>query len=191
MGVGSFVLAGAAVLAAAYGVLLYNRLVALKHGVDQAWANIGVLLAQRHDEIPKLVDTCREYMRYEQETLERVVRARQAVETARRAGDVEELGKAEDALRSGLERLFALAEAYPELKASETFRQLSSRISELENAIADRRELYNDAVNRNNVRIEQFPDLLVARLFGFGPRQLLRFGAERTADPDVSTLFAR
>lgn len=172
-----------------YTALIYNQLVRLKHEVSKAWANIDVLLRQRHDELPKLVETCRSYMRYEQETLERVMQARSAVSEARQRGDLGALGAAESQLRLGLGNLFAVAEAYPELEADETFRHLQSRITALENAIADRRELYNESVNLNNVRIEQFPDLLVARPLGFGPRELLEFEPGQTADVDVKALF--
>ncbi len=154
-------------LLAAYAVILYNALVRLKHGVAKAWANIDVLLRQRHDELPKLVETCKQYMQHERATLEQVIAARNAVSSARERADVGALGKAESGLRAGLGQLFALAENYPQLKANESFQHLQQRISGLESAIADRRELYNEAVNLNNVRIEQFPDLLMARLGGF------------------------
>jgi LemA protein len=189
MDVGTLVFAGAAVLAGVYGVLIYNNLVALKHGIAKAWANIDVLLKQRHDELPKLVETCRQYMRYEQQTLERVMRARAAVSSALDRADVEGLGAAESGLRAGLAHLFAVAEAYPELRANETFQHLQGRVTGLENGIADRRELYNESVNVNNVRVEQFPDLLVARLFGFAQRPLLEFEAEDTRDADLRPLF--
>jgi LemA protein len=129
-------------------------------------------------------------MQYEQQTLEQVIAARSRVANAAEAHDVGALGRAEEALRGGLGRLFALAENYPELKADETFRHLQQRISGLENAIADRREVYNEAVNNNNVRIEQFPDVLVARLFGFKPFDLLVFEAHETRDVDVAALFS-
>jgi LemA protein len=173
-----------------YGVVLYNRLVAIKHQVAKAWSNIDVLLKQRHDELPKLVDTCKQYMGYEQETLEKVMRARSAVQSARQAGDVQALGQAETGLRAGLMNLFAVAEAYPDLKANESFQHLQSRITGLENAIADRREYYNDSVNLNNIRIEQVPDIFVARLLNFGPRDLLEFSEEEKKDPDLKALFS-
>jgi LemA protein len=172
-----------------YAVLIYNNLVSLKHAVSQAWANIDVLLKQRHDELPKLVEACKQYMEYEQETLEAVMKARAAVQDARDSGDVGALGAAESGLRLGLGRLFAVAEAYPDLKASDSFRQLEQRISALENSIADRREFYNAAVNANNVRIEQFPDLILARAFNFGPAQLLEFSEAETADVDLARIF--
>ncbi|MBZ0093819.1 MAG: LemA family protein, partial [Sulfuricella sp.] len=158
-----------------YFIMLYNGLVNLKHNVAKAWANIDVLLKQRHDELPKLVETCKQYMQYEQETLEKVMKARSQVADARESHDMGALGTAEGSLRGLLGNLFAVAEAYPELKANETFQHLQGRISGLENAIADRREFYNDSVNLNNVRIEQFPDVIVARMFNFQPADLLEF----------------
>lgn len=174
----------------AYGVLLYNRLVAIKHNISKSWSNIDVLLKQRHDELPKLVEVCRQYMRYEQETLEKVMQARSQVAQARQQGNVEALGSAETMLRSGLGRLFAVAEDYPELRANENFQHLSTRITGLENAIADRREFYNDAVNINNVRIEQFPEIIVANLFNFKSARLLEFVEEEKQDVDMKQLFS-
>jgi len=174
---------------AVYVVMTYNRLVDVKHGVAKAWSNIDVLLKQRHDEIPKLVEVCKQYRQFEQETLEKVIRARALVHEAREKHDVEALGAAETMLRSSLGTLFAVAEAYPELKTNEHFMQLQNRISQLENAIADRRELYNEAANINNVRIEQFPDLLIARMGNFPPAKLLKFDDKDKADVDVKALF--
>lgn len=180
-----------ALLVLTYGVVIYNRLVALKHGVGKSWSNIDVLLKQRHDELPKLVETCKQYMDYEQETLRQVMEARNAVHRAREQADLSDLGSAESALHKGLLNLFAVAENYPELKADQSFRNLQSRISALEDAIADRREFYNEAVNNHNVRIEQFPDVIVARRFGFAPFTLLQVEAEARQDVDMASLFAR
>ena len=176
-------------VAAVYVVRIYNGLVALRENVRKAWANIDVLLTQRHDELPKLVDTCKRYMRYEQETLERVMQARSAVYAAQGRGDVPALGAAEEQLRQGLGRLFAVAENYPELKADQGFRHLETRISQLEEAIADRRELYNESVNLNNIRLQTFPDLIVARMFDFKPSALLEFSEEQKRDLNVGALF--
>lgn len=178
------------VLLAAWLVSLYNALVRLKHGVTKAWSNIDVLLKQRHDELPKLVETCKQYMQHERQTLEAVISARNAVSSAREQHDVGALGSAETGLRAGLGKLFALAENYPELKANESFQLLQQRISALENAIADRRELYNEAVNLSNVRIEQFPDVLIARRFNFMAAELLRFSDAEIADVDINSLFS-
>jgi LemA protein len=173
-----------------YLVGIYNGLVRVRNAVKLAWSNIDVLLAQRHDELPKLVEVCRQYMKYEADTLERVMRARAGVDSARASGSVASLGSAERDLRSGLNGLYAVAENYPQLKASEPFRHLQERISALETAIADRREVYNEAVNTNNVRIDAFPDLLVARLGNFPPAQLLHFNAAQTADVDLKAAFS-
>ncbi|MFT3905659.1 MAG: LemA family protein [Steroidobacteraceae bacterium] len=174
-----------------YFVGIYNSLVALRERVKQAWANIDVLLKQRHDELPKLIETCKQYMQYEQETLEKVMKARAAVLQARETGNVGGVGSAEQQLRGGLGQLFALAENYPQLKADESFRALQTRISGLEEAIADRRELYNEQVQINNTRVDQFPDSVIARRYGFGPKPLLEFSAEEKSDVDVGALFKR
>jgi len=190
MSISAAVFLGAIVLALVYGVLVYNGLVQLKHNVAKAWANIDVLLKQRHDELPKLVEVCRQYKQFEQETLARVTEARARVSSAREKHDVPALGAAEGMLRMGLGQIFAVAEAYPELKANEHFMQLQSRITALENAIADRREWYNESVNVHNVRIEQFPDLLVARLFQFVAQPLLVFASAEKVDVDMKALFS-
>ena len=156
-----------------------------------AWSNIDVLLVQRHDELPKLVEVCKQYMQYEPQALERVMRARAGVDTARTSGNVGSLGPAERELRSGLAGLYAVAENYPQLQASEPFKHLQDRISGLETAIADRREVYNDAANTNNVRIASFPDSLVAGLGDFPPAQLLHFQSEEKADVDLKAAFSR
>jgi LemA protein len=173
----------------AYAIGIYNGLVKLRESAKQAWSNIDVLLVQRHDELPKLVETCKRYMQYEQETLERIMKARASVFEAAGRGDVAAVGAAESTLRAGLARLLAVVENYPQLKADESFRHLQARITQLEESIADRRELYNAAVNLNNVRINQFPDLLVARAFGFSTAELLEFTEEQTRDVDVKALF--
>jgi LemA protein len=180
---------GVAVVVVGYAIVIYNNLVGLKHAVSQAWSNIDVLLKQRHDELPKLVETCKQYMKHERETLERVMRARAAVATAREAHDVDGVGQAEGMLRLGLGNLFAVAEAYPDLKANQSFQHLQVRITGLENSIADRREYYNASVNANNVRIDQFPDIVVARALNFRPAQLLEFAAEEIADVNLQRLF--
>jgi LemA protein len=158
-----------------YVVILYNGLVNLKHNVVKHLANIDVLLKQRHDELPKLIETCKQYMRHEQETLSKVISARQQVASAQAHHDIDALGSAETRLRSAMGQLFALAENHPELKADKTFAALQEPISALENAIADRREVYNEAVNNNNVRIQQFPDVIIARWLRVKAFTLLKF----------------
>ena len=173
-----------------YSIGLYNHLVGVKHAVAKAWANIDVLLKQRHDELPKLVEVCKQYKQFEQSTLQKVIEARSQVQTARQQQDIPALGQAEGMLRAGLGGIFAVAEAYPELKANEHFMQLQSRITSLENGIADRRELYNESVNINNVQIEVFPASLIARMFNFGEKPLLEFSASEKADVDMKQLFS-
>jgi len=189
MGIGAVIVLGMLVVAAVYAVMLYNNLVQIKHNVSKAWANIDVLLKQRHDELPKLVETCRQYMKFEQETLARVMEARARVSEARERQNVGALGQAEAALRASVGNLYAVAEAYPDLKTNQTFQQLQNRISSLENAIADRREFYNESVNVNNVRIEQFPDSIIAGMGDFKPAPLLEFQSGEKADVDVKQLF--
>ncbi|HXI48601.1 MAG TPA: LemA family protein [Steroidobacteraceae bacterium] len=174
-----------------YLISVYNGLVRVGASVKLAWSNIDVLLVQRHDELPKLVEVCRQYMEYERDTLERVTKARSAVDAARSSGNVNSVGAAEQELRAGLGGLYAVAERYPDLKANEAFRQLQSRISGLETAIADRREVYNDSVNANNIRLQTFPDVLVANFGDFHPAKLLQFLSEEKSDVDVKALFAR
>ena len=173
-----------------WGILLYNQLVALKNHAEKAWSNTDVLLKQRNAELPKLVAVCKEHMQYEQATLQKVMEARNRVASAMQSGNMGALGAAENELRIGLGNLFAVAEAYPELKASESFQHLRERITNLEEAIADRREFYNDSAAINNTRIEQFPDVLVAKTFSFKRFRLMSFTAQETTDVDVATHFS-
>jgi len=179
------------VLVIGYLIGIYNGLVRVRADVKLAWSNIDVLLVQRHDELPKLVETCKQYLQYEQQTLERVMQARSAVAAARSSGSVVALGAAESGMRSGLAGLFAVAEKYPDLKANVAFQHLQQRITGLEQAISDRREIYNDAVNINNVRIAAFPDVLVATRYEFEPVHLLRFDTAQKNDVDMKAAFAR
>jgi LemA protein len=172
-----------------YCIMTYNSLVSIKNNVEKAWANIDVLLKQRNDELPKLIDTCKVYMVHESQTLEKVISARMGVDAAREAHDVAGLSKAESAMTSSLGGLFAVAEGYPDLKADQTFINLQQRITGLENQIADRREFYNDSVNNNNVRIAQFPDLIVAAIFRFERKEMLKFASVELKDIDVSARF--
>jgi LemA protein len=189
VGIGLFIILGLILALVIYFISIYNQLVALKHNVGKAWSNIDVLLKQRHDELPKLVEVCKQYMGYEQETLEKVMQARTQVHSAQQSGDIKALGTAEGQLRLGLGNLFAVAEAYPDLKANSNFQHLQERISGIENAIADRREFYNESVNNLNIRIEQFPDLLIANNFGFKAAELLEFEEEEKADVNIKALF--
>ena len=167
MSIGNATLLGLLIVIGIYGVMLYNGLVACKHAVAKAWANIDVLLKQRHDELPKLVEVCKQYKQFEQETLQRVIEARAAVHSAREAGNVGALGKAEGSLRSGLGRLFAIAEAYPELKTNEHFMQLQQRISSLRavsptGASCTTRRSISTTSASNSFRIHSLPACLVS-----------------------------
>jgi LemA protein len=158
-----------------YVVIIYNGLIRLRNDVDKAWANIDVLLKQRHDELPNLVATCKGYMQYEQQTLERVTQARTAYMHANTVGEKAQA----DLLASGaLKSLFAVAENYPDLKANNNFLQLQKRISELEDMIADRREFFNDDVNTYNVRIQQFPDVILAGMMNLQRKEMFKVSDE-------------
>lgn len=172
-----------------YIIIIYNNLISLKNNASKNWSNIDVLLKQRYSELPKLIDTCKEYMTYEKETLEKIVAARSAALSATEGKNLIALGQAENALKAGLTQLFALAENYPNLKTNESFQRLQTRISELESSIADRREFYNDSVNRNNIRIQQFPDIFVARAFHFKAFDLLKFNEAEIQDIGITKQF--
>ncbi len=181
-----FSLLGGVVL---WGILLYNQLVLLKNNAEKAWSNTDVLLRQRNSELPKLVAVCKEHMQYEQQTLQKVMEARNLIASALQANNMQALDAAEEQLRIGLGNLFAIAEAYPELKASDSFQHLRQRVTSLEDSIADRREFYNDSATINNVRIEQFPDVLIAKALSFKHFRLMTFNAEETRDVDVAQHF--
>ena len=165
-----------------YFVTIYNGLIALKNNIDKAWANIDVLLKQRHDEIPKLVDVCKGYMAHESGTLEAVIKARQGVMSAQGPAA---MGQAEGALQTAMRQLFALAENYPNLKAQSSFQQLQERVSALESQIADRREFYNDSVNTYNIRIQSMPDLFVAGMLHLTPREMYKVEAADREDVKI------
>ena len=181
-----FSLLGGVVL---WGILLYNQLVLLKNNAEKAWSNTDVLLRQRNSELPKLVAVCKEHMQYEQQTLQKVMEARNLIASALQANNMQALDAAEEQVRIGLGNLFAIAEAYPELKASDSFQHLRQRVTSLEDSIADRREFYNDSATINNVRIEQFPDVLIAKALSFKHFRLMTFNAEETRDVDVAQHF--
>src|ERR1700677_3897752 len=177
---GSSVMEGAAFLLFVVGVLvyiviLYNELVRLRNDNDRAWANIDVLLKQRHDEIPNLVETVKGYMQHEQQTLLAVTQARAA---SMNAASITQKATAELTMTVALRGLFAVAENYPQLKANENFLKLQARISELEERIADRREFFNDDVNTYNTRIGQIPEVFVASFMKLKPRSMFQVSEE-------------
>jgi LemA protein len=168
--IGSLLVIGLIVLVA-YVVGAYNMLVRLANNIDKAWSNIDVILKQRHDELPKLVEVCNSYMTHERETLESVTRARNAYGAGL---NIDDKAQAENQIVGALGKLFAVAEQYPDLKANQEFLAIQQRISALESTIADRREFYNDSVNIYNITIEQIPTLWVAQEIGYTARPLLK-----------------
>ncbi len=155
----------------AYTIILFNELVRLRNDNDRAWANIDVLLKQRHDEIPNLVACVKGYMEHERQTLEAVTQARAA---SMNAASITQKAQADLFLTGALRSLFAVAERYPDLKANQNFMGLQNRISELEERIADRREFFNDDVNTYNTRIGQIPEVFLASVMSLKPRQLFQ-----------------
>lgn len=178
----------AAVGAILYFVTVYNGLIVVSRNIEKAWANIDVLLKQRHDEIPKLIGVCEGYMKYERETLEKITAARTACIQAK---SVDESSQAEGELAKTLKTLFAVAENYPDLKANQNFVQLQQRISYLESQIADRRELYNDSVNNYNIRINEIPDMFIARTLNMQPKDLFKVAEEDKKDVDIKFEFPK
>jgi LemA protein len=167
--IGSLLMIGVIVLVA-YVVGVYNMLVRLANNIDKAWSNIDVILKQRHDELPKLVEVCNSYMIHERETLESVTKARTAYSAGLNSADK---AQAENQIVGALGKLFAVAEQYPDLKANQEFLAVQQRISALESTIADRREFYNDSVNLYNIAIQQIPTFWVAQEVGYTARPLL------------------
>ena len=161
----------AAIAVIMYFVGIYNNLVTLKNDIDRSFSNIDVMLKQRHDELPKLIETCKGYMQYEQKTLQAVVEARNAYGRATTPGDK---AQADNMVTGALKTLFAVAEKYPDLKANTNFMQLQDRITELENKIAGQRGAYNQDVNDYNIRIAQIPANFVAGFMRLQPHALFQ-----------------
>lgn len=178
-----------------YGVSLYNGLIAGRNGYKNAFAQIDVQLTRRYDLIPNLVETVKAYMKHERETLDAVVQARNSAMSGLSAakanpGDaaaMQQLAGADNALTQTLGRLFALSEAYPDLKANQNMAQLQEELASTENRIAFARQAYNDAVMTYNTRREQFPDSIVANSFNFTAAELWQLeNAEARQAPRVS-----
>jgi len=173
-----WVILGVIVVIAIWVMSIYNRLVAVRQRVNQAFADIDVQLKQRHDLIPNLVETVKGYAAHERGTLEAVIQARNA---AMAAPGVEQKVQAENMLTGALRKLFAVAEAYPDLKASTNFQQLQAELTDLENKIAASRRFFNNAVQEYNTGIQRFPAALFASTFGFAPKNFFDLGDERAA----------
>lgn len=180
--VGSLLVIGLVALIA-YAIGVYNMLVRLSNNIDKAWSNIDVILKQRHDELPKLVEVCNSYMTHERETLEAVIKARNAYGAGR---NINEKAQAENQIAGALGHLFAVAEQYPDLKANQQFLAIQQRISVLESTIADRREFYNESVNVYNIAIEQIPAVWVAQQTGYRSRPLLTVAASDREDAPLA-----
>ncbi len=168
-----------------YFVIVYNSLVRLKNNIKKSWANIDVLLKQRTDELTKLIDTVKGYMKFEKNVLTDITKARTAI---MRAETIPQKAKADGMLSSALKTLFAVAENYPKLEANTSFIQLQTRISGIENELADRREFYNDSVNEYNIRIQSFPDMIVAGMIGYNQPEVM-FKVEEADRKDVKVNF--
>jgi LemA protein len=173
-----WIVIGVIVALIAWVIFIYNGLVAMRQRVNQSFADIDVQLKQRHDLIPNLVETVKGYAAHERGTLEAVVQARNAAIAAQSPGQV---AAAENQLSGALRQLFALSEAYPDLKANQNFQQLQAEISDIENKIAASRRFFNNAVQEYNTGIEQFPAALFAGPFGFSRREFFDLGETRTA----------
>jgi len=174
--------------AAIYAVIVYNGLVRLQNEIGRAWANIDVLLKQRHDEIPNVVACVKGYMDHERHTLEAVTQARTA---SINASSISQKAQADMLLTGALRSLFVVAEQYPQLKADQNFLALQKRISELEERIADRREFFNDDATTYNTHIAQLPDVLMARVMKLSPREMFRVNEQERQQVDVKGALAR
>jgi LemA protein len=172
----TWIVLGAIALLVIWVIILYNGLVAMRQRVNQAFADVDVQLKQRHDLVPNLVETVKGYASHERGTLEAVVQARNAAMTAQGPA---QMAQAENMLTGALRQLFALSEAYPDLKANQNFQQLQTELSDLENKIAAARRFFNNAVQEYNTGIQQFPAVLIAGPTGFTQKEFFDLGAER------------
>jgi LemA protein len=179
----TWIVIGVIVVLVLWIIMIYNGLVAMRQRVNQAFSDIDVQTKQRHDLIPNLVETVKGYAGHERGTLEAVVKARNTAMTAQ-AGGVAEQAAAENALSGALRQLFALSEAYPDLKANQNFQQLQMELSDLENKIAAARRFFNNAVQEYNTGIQQFPAALFAASLGFLPKEFFDVGVEQRKELD-------
>ncbi len=176
MSTSTWIVLGVIALLVIWVIILYNGLVAMRQRVNQAFADVDVQLKQRHDLVPNLVETVKGYASHERGTLEAVVQARNAAMTA--SGPAQ-MAQAENMLSGALRQLFALSEAYPDLKANQNFQQLQTELADLENKIAAARRFFNNAVQEYNTGIQQFPAVLLAGPTGFTQQEFFDLGAER------------
>lgn len=179
-----FSIALIAIAVISYIIIIFNGLISLKNNITKSFSNIDVLLKQRSDEIPNLVSTIKGYMNHEKDIISHLVQARASM---MRATQTSQKAQIHDDISNTLKSIFALSENYPQLKASDNFLKLQQRLSALENEIADRREFYNDSVTAYNIRIQTFPDLIVAKLLGYKePAQLFSATDEEKEKPGIN-----
>jgi LemA protein len=174
----TWIVIGVIVLLVLWVIMIYNGLIAMRQRVNQAFSDIDVQMKQRHDLVPNLVETVKGYAGHERGTLEAVVQARNAAITAQ-GGGVAAQAAAENALSGALRQLFALSEAYPDLKANQNFQQLQSELSDIENKIAAARRFFNNAVQEYNTGIQQFPAVLLAGPLGFAQKEFFEVAADQ------------
>jgi LemA protein len=179
MGTSTIILLVVIVVVVVWAISVYNGLVSMRQRVNQAFADVDVQLRQRHDLVPNLVETVKGYAAHERGTLDEVVKARNAAVAAQ--GPAQQAA-AENVLSGALRQLFALSEAYPDLKANTEFLQLQSELTDLENKIAASRRFFNNAVQEYNAGIQRFPAALFAASFGFAPKEFFDLGTDRPAE---------
>ena len=179
------IIMGAVLLIVAVGIALwvisvYNTLIRVRNKTDLNWAQVDVVLKKRFDLVPGLVETCKGYAAHEKDTFDRIARARGLMNSA---GTVAEQANANNVLTSALKTLFAVAEAYPELKANENFMHLQTELTAIEDKIVYQRQFYNDSVYAYNTMIQQFPVVLVAKAFRFTEKELFNTTDEEEREP--------
>ena len=161
---------------------VYNGLIHVKENIKKSWANIDVLLMQRSDEIPKLIKVLKSFVKHEKTMFDNVMDARKSYLGA---NSIDEKADADNQISDALKSVFALSEAYPELRSNDNFLNLQDRISGLENEIADRRELYNESVNNYNIRIQSLPDVVIANALGLGSEKMFKVEASKKKDVEI------
>ncbi|MFW6026214.1 MAG: LemA family protein [Candidatus Woesearchaeota archaeon] len=182
----SYILIGILVILLFYVVLAYNGLIKYKNRVEEAWSDIDVQLKRRHDLIPNLVNTVKGYAKHEKSVLENVTKARSQAMQAKKDGNPGEIRKAENQLKDTLKSLFAVSENYPDLKASQNFKELQRELTDTENKIQAARRFYNRNVKSMNIKIEQFPSNIIANLFNFDKKEFFEADEKERENVEVS-----
>src|SRR5690625_5217938 len=179
---GKFILIGIVVIIVLYVIFTYNSLIRLRNWIEESWSQIDVQLKRRHDLIPNLVNTVKGYAKHEQETLEKVIQARNQLVS----GTPQERIEADNEIQGALKSIFALSESYPDLKANQNFLRLQDELTETENKVAYSRQLYNKTVADYNIKRESFPTILIAGMFNFQHEDQLEIPEENREVPNVS-----